>query len=195
MHGVRRSPGTAVHAQAEHRRAGRHSRWMDSGRRERHGPRAGAGRLRGGALVAALRLRSARAAPSLTLVALPHGAAPHQAHQPGARRQLRRRPGAPRAGRDRAARLAGDGRTQLGLRARRAVDLAARPRLPRGAGRVAGRRARAAEGGRADDAVGGQRRALARWPPPAHRRAGRARDARGRERSRDARCGWQGRAA
>ena len=66
-----------------------------------------------------------------------------------------------RARADRAARLAGNGRPQLGLRARRALDLAARHRLRGHRGCLAGRRARSPEAGRADDALGRQRRSLA----------------------------------
>ena len=59
-------------------------------------------------------------------------------------------------------RLARDGRPQLGLRARRALGLAARRRLRRGAGRVARRRARARARGPRGHAVGRERRAVAR---------------------------------
>ncbi len=57
--------------------------------------------MRRGPLVAALRHQRARAAPSLPRVALPRAAAAHQADQPRAGRQLRRRRRAPRARTDR----------------------------------------------------------------------------------------------
>ncbi len=75
--------------------------------------------------------------------AVPRAAAAHEADEPRARRALRRRRSSSAERDARPRRLARDGRPQLGYRARRAVDLAARRRL-RGAARgVAGRGARA----------------------------------------------------
>ncbi len=87
--------------------------------------------------------------------------------------------------RDRAARLAGDGRAQLGLRARRALDLVARSRVRRGAQRVAGRRARAPEARRADDPVG-RPAARCSWMARATASAGSARAGRASTRTRAA---------
>ena len=68
-------------------------------------------------------------------------------------------------------RLARHGRPQLGLRARRALGLAARGRLRRGAGSVARRRARARPRRASGDAVGRQRRARPRRAALPARRA------------------------
>src|SRR5271166_3836948 len=122
-------------------------------------------------MVAALHLLRARAAPSVTRVALSRAVAAHEAHEPGAGGVLRRRAGAARPEPDRTGWMARDGRSQLGLRARRALDLAARDRHAGGARGVAGCRARPPEDRRANDPLGGQRRVIAEWSPSPHRRA------------------------
>ncbi len=130
-------------------------------------PRARGGSLRRGALVAALRLLGARAAPPAARVDVPRAAAAHEAHEPRARGELRWHDRAARPhlridANDRAARLARDGGPQLGRGARRALDLAARRRLRGGPRRVAGRGDRPRARRAVDDTVGGQRRALHR---------------------------------
>src|SRR2546430_2451306 len=80
-------------------------------------PRASGGPLRGGALVAELPLGGARAAAPAPWVALPGAAAANEGHEPAAGGGVRRRGGGRRPP-DRAALVAGDGGSQLGLRAR-----------------------------------------------------------------------------
>ena len=95
------------------------------------GPGAAAGSCGPASWELRFRRRRPRTSPPPARVALPHEAAAHQAHEPGPRRRLR---GSARAGRrapHRARRLAWNGRAQLGLRARRALDLDARDRLRR----------------------------------------------------------------
>src|SRR6202035_1609172 len=120
---VRRAAGRAVHVQADDRAADLAAGWLDRARRpERDGPGSGAGQLRRRSLVVALRLAGAGAAPSRPGPALPPAVAAHEADEPGAASELgrRRRDRVPPS--DRAAWLVGDGGSQLGLGARRALD-------------------------------------------------------------------------
>ncbi len=114
-------------------------------------------------------------------------AAAHQADEPGAGGELRRRARAGGTRPDRVARLARHGRAQLGRRARRALDLAARHRLRAGLDGVARSRDRARRAGRTDDAMARQRRDLTRRTQTPSRRDPRARRARGRDGARRAR--------
>src|SRR2546429_4184901 len=127
--------------------------------------------MRAGALGAQLLLARGRAAPPPALMALPGSAAADEAHEPPPLRELRRCPRAGGGKSDRAARVAGNGGPQLGVRARRALDLAARRRLRGGARGVARRRAGPREGGRAHDPVDRKRRAGGRWTALSPRRA------------------------
>jgi len=152
--------------------------------------------MRRGELVASLAGARAGAATPAARVALPRAAAAHEADEPGAERDLLRADAPRRPGGHRARCLARHDRPQLGRRARRALDLAARRRLRRGARRMAGRGARAHHARRATDAMGGQRRPLARRPQDSPRRPRRTRvgGARGRRRlhaapARRGRCG------
>ena len=133
VHRLRRPPRTAVHAQADRRGTSTcpPEGGSDGGRRA-HDAHERRGQHAGRRVVAAVRLRGARIAPPSVGLALPGAAAADQAHEPGAGGEVRRRRRAAGAEDDRAARLAGDGRPQLGLRARRALDLDAWPRFRRG---------------------------------------------------------------
>src|SRR2546430_4223260 len=109
--------------------------------------------MRAGALGAELQLARGRAAPPPALMALPGAAAANEAHEPTPLGPLRGQARAGGASGDRAARVARNGGPQLGVRARRALDLAARRRLRGGARGVARRRAGPREGGRTHEPV------------------------------------------
>ncbi len=131
-------------------------------RRLAPGTRRRRGRVRPGALVAALQLERVRAAPPKAELAVQGSAAAHQAHEPGAGGELHghdRLEGPTRT--LRAGRVAGHGRPQLGLRARRALDLAARDRLRGGSLGMARRGARPRARRWTPHAVDGKRRDLA----------------------------------
>ena len=115
-------------------------------------------------------LQRARAAavPPAPRLDVPGSAAAHEAAQPGAGGPLQRDAARRRPHRGRR-RLARGDRPQLGRAARRALDLAAR--TDRG-GRLAGRRARQGQARPPDDAVGRERRAVARRRAPRARRPG-----------------------
>ena len=155
---------TSVHAQADERAAERRppSGWIAIGDAAL-GPGQAEGECGGASW--SLRIAFARAgAPTPAAgVDVPREAAAHEAEQPGARRHAFEGTLELPGGRTlQAGRLAGDGRAQLGRRARRALDLAARGRVRAGEGRVAGRGARTDQGRGADDAVGRKRGAIAR---------------------------------
>ena len=166
VHRVRRAPRrarscTSSPASDLQRAGGR----LDRGRRAR--ARVGPGGGRGGVRRrAAGRCDSRPRSPSCAIcvagLALPHAAAAHEADEPGAAARFDGVLELDGRRADRARRLARDGRPQLGLRARRALDLAARLRLRGRPGSMARRRARARARRVAPDAVGRQRRAVAR---------------------------------
>src|SRR5580704_16531191 len=111
--------GGSLHAQVRRGEAEPPTRGVDrSGRAGVDGPRGGGGVLRGSAVVAALRHEGEGAAPPHPQLALPLATATDEAHEPSSRRPLR---GDARAGRGALAqprRVAGNGGSQLGLRAR-----------------------------------------------------------------------------
>ena len=174
------------------------TRRLDRDRRERvrAGRRARAGGGRGP--LRRLGARDARrrraAAPSPPRVDVPRAAPAHQAREPAAERDVRRHARGRRARPRRDRGLARHGRPQLGRRARRDLDLAARRRVRGRAGRLAGPVGRARARRPAADPVDRQRRAARpRRAHPARRSPARARggDARGLPR-RDRRRGRRG---
>ncbi len=189
VHGLRRAARAPVHAQAHAASAldVPAGGWIAIGESARIGP----GVAQGSCGEASWSLRFSSAEPELMHLspglAIPLAAATHEADEPGARGELRRRARAGGRADARAGGLAGDGRSQLGRRARRALDLAARDRL-RGAARTRGStwRSVACKLGGTDDAVGGQRRAHASTGGATASAVWGARAERARERARDA---------